>query len=81
VKNVLVHADENTAYSFSRNASVIKVRDSVVGIATSYGLEDRRDGVQVLVGSKIISSPCRPDRLWGPPSLLSNGYRELFPRG
>jgi hypothetical protein len=23
----------------------------------------------------------RPDRLWGPPNLLYNGYRELFPGG
>jgi hypothetical protein len=29
------------------------------------------------VGVRIFTSLCRPDRLWGPPSLLSNGYREL----
>jgi hypothetical protein len=31
--------------------------------------------------SRFLFSPCRPDRLWGPPSLLYNGYRGLFPRG
>jgi glutamine synthetase len=48
-------------------------RDSVVGTATSYGLGDRGVGVRVPVGSRISSSPLRPDRLWGPPNLLSNG--------
>jgi hypothetical protein len=28
----------------------------------------------------LISSPC-PDRLWGPPNLLSNGHRRLFVPG
>jgi hypothetical protein len=28
-----------------------------------------------------ITSPCRPDRLWGPPNLLYNGYQDLFPGG
>jgi hypothetical protein len=46
-------------------------RDSSVGIATGYGLDDRGGGgVLVPVGSKIFTSPCRPDRLWGPPNLL-----------
>jgi hypothetical protein len=46
-------------------------RDSVGGIAAGYGLDDRRVGVRVPVGSRIFSSPRRPDRVWGPSSLLS----------
>jgi hypothetical protein len=42
-----------------------------VGIATGYRLDDRGVGVQVPIRSRIFSSPCRPDRLWGPPNLLS----------
>jgi hypothetical protein len=38
-------------------------RDSVVGIASSYGLDGRGVGVRVPVGSRIFSSPNRPDRL------------------
>jgi hypothetical protein len=56
-------------------------RDSSVGIATGYGLDDRGVGVRVPVGSRIFSSPRRPHGVWGPPSLLSNGYWGLFPRG
>jgi len=28
-----------------------------------------------------LASLPRPERLWSPPSLLSNGYQGLFPRG
>jgi hypothetical protein len=28
----------------------------------------------------FLSQTPRPDRLWGPPSLLANVYGELFPR-
>jgi hypothetical protein len=55
-------------------------RDSVVGIATGYGLDDRRVGVRVPVGSRIFSCPRSQNWFWGPLSLLSNGYRGLFPR-
>jgi hypothetical protein len=47
-------------------------RDSSVDVATGYGL----DGPGIEKKSrwdKIFRT--RPDRLWGPPSLLFNGYR------
>jgi hypothetical protein len=31
--------------------------------------------------SRIFSSPRLPDRSWGPPNLLPNGHRGLFPLG
>jgi hypothetical protein len=38
-------------------------------------------GVKIPVGVSFLSPPQHPDRLWGPPSLQSNRYRKLFPRG
>jgi hypothetical protein len=32
-------------------------------------------------GKGFFLYPLCPDRLWGPPSLLYNGYRGSFPRG
>jgi hypothetical protein len=32
-------------------------------------------------GWEFFSSPPRPDRLWGPPSLIFNMCRVFFPRG
>jgi hypothetical protein len=48
----------------------IRSRDSSVGIATRYGWKVR---VSNLGGGEIFRT--RPDRPWGPPSLLYNGYR------
>jgi hypothetical protein len=61
-----------TEFSFSPGIC-FGSRDSAVGIATGYGLDDRGVGVRVPVGSIILFSPRRPNRLWGLPSLLSNG--------
>jgi hypothetical protein len=46
-------------------------RDSSVGIATRYGLDG--PGIESLWGGEIFR--ILPDRPWGPPSLLYNGYR------
>jgi hypothetical protein len=61
--------------------SYARSRDSVIGILTGYGLDDRGFGVLLPVGSSIFFSPRRPDRLWVPPILPSNEYRGLFLRG
>jgi hypothetical protein len=60
-------------------ATNTELTQSVVGIATGYGLNDRGVGVRVPVVSRIFSSPRRPDRIWGPPNLVSNGYRGMSP--
>jgi hypothetical protein len=56
-------------------------RNSSLGIATGYELDDRGVGVRFPVGARIFSSPRHPDRLWGPSNLLSNGCRGPLPRG
>jgi hypothetical protein len=57
----------------------ITSRDSVVCIATGYGLDNRGVGVRVPVGPRIFSSPRQPDRLWGPLSAYSMGTGGSFP--
>jgi hypothetical protein len=49
-------------------------RDSSVGIETRYGLGG--PGIESWWGEIFRN---RPDRPWGPPSLLFNGYRVSFP--
>jgi hypothetical protein len=48
-------------------------RNSVVGIATSYGLDDRGVGVRVPVGSRILST--KPPVQWVPGALSSGVKR------
>jgi len=49
--------------------------DNVVGIATGYGMDC--PGIESRWGAGEIFRTC-PDRPWGPPSPLHNGYR-VFP--
>jgi hypothetical protein len=55
-------------------------RDSVVGVATGYGLDDRGVGVRVPVES-IFSCPQHPDRFWGRLVSYPMGTGGSFPGG
>jgi hypothetical protein len=52
---------------------------NVVGIATGYQLDDRGLGVRVQVGSRIFTSPYRPDLLWADATYYPLGTEALAP--
>jgi hypothetical protein len=60
---------------------IYRSRDSAVGIATGYGLDDRGVGVRVPVGSRSFSSPRRPDRSAAHPASYPMCTRGFFPGG
>jgi hypothetical protein len=59
---------------------LLRNRDSSVGIATGWGLDEWRVEFLVTIGSNIFSPPRRSDRLRGTPSFLYSGYRGYSPR-
>jgi hypothetical protein len=52
--------ESNPEGSFNQVTIKSRSRDSIVGIATGYGLVDRGVGVRVPVGSRILSTSSRP---------------------
>jgi hypothetical protein len=60
---------------------VPRIRDSAVGVATGYELDDRGVGVRVPVGSRIFSMWSRPTLGLTQPPILYNGYWGSFSGG
>jgi hypothetical protein len=68
--------ERRTHYSHRAEAfNIYSINEDGAGIENCYGLDDRGVGTQVPVGSRIFSSPHRPDQLWCPPNLLSPGVK------
>jgi hypothetical protein len=57
----------NSSLYETQYSLLIMSRGSVVGTATGYGMDDREVEVRVPVESGILTSPYRPDRIWGSP--------------
>jgi hypothetical protein len=68
---------QRCAERFNSGVKGLSGPGSSVGIATGYGLDD--PGIESRGGGGQMFGTC-PDRPWGPPSLLYNGYR-VFPGG
>jgi hypothetical protein len=68
--------DDAPSMSGSLKGFVAVVTQKIPGIVTTEEM-----GRRIPVGSRIFFSPRLSDRLLGPPKLLCNGYRSLFPEG
>ena len=73
---LIIGQNHNVSTNFSATHQHKTARDISVGIATGFGLDG--PGIESRWGGEIFRT--RPDRPWGPPSLLYNGYR-VFPGG
>jgi hypothetical protein len=76
-KPPLAHGFHPSVIMVIHISAYIRSRNSVVGIATGYGLDDRGVGVRVPVRSRIFSSPQRPTQppIQWVPKALSPGVK------
>jgi hypothetical protein len=65
--------------AYLNDYSLIWIRVSSGSIVSDYGLDDR--GSIPGGGKGFFLYPLCPDRLWGPPILLYNGYRGVLSPG
>jgi hypothetical protein len=76
VFDICVNLDRLQGFHLNHRCDNIKCRKSIHIPRPLH----RFSAVQFPVGSPISTSPYRPYRLWGPPMLLSNDYKSIFPR-
>jgi hypothetical protein len=79
VRKIAENTDDNHGVHLSTLVS--KEVLSLIIYLHGYGLDDQGWGFHSQWGWELFSFSLHPDRLWGPPSLLCNGYQGLFPQG
>jgi hypothetical protein len=73
---------EELQFNKTKYNRCIESRDSTVGIAIGYWLDDQGVGIRVQMGERIFTSPCRLDGLWGPhPASYSMGNTQALSAG
>jgi hypothetical protein len=79
--NCRMAEDHEKLLNFPWVPVAVRKHDSTAGVSTGYWLDNSGPKCESTVGSRILISPCTPNRLWRPHNLLSYGYPRLFPRG